>query len=131
RNPFNLNGRTLRFIPSPDTRAYRYELGPGSYDESATASGTIVENLRDDDSREFQLSFGFRFFGVENRSFYLNSDGNITFGAGDAEITDRSLGRFLSGPPRIAALFRDLDPNRSGSVRVQNEANRAVITWAQ
>ena len=91
-----------------------------------------MSGLGDDDSRELSLPFTFPFFGIQQNSFHLNSDGNISFGSGDTAITDRSLGRMLSGPPRIAGLFRDLDPTRSASgVRVLAEAGRVVISWAQ
>jgi uncharacterized protein (TIGR03437 family) len=129
RNPFNLNDRTLRFLPS-GTGGYRVEVAAGSYDAGAAAAGSLVAGLDDDDSRELMLPFAFPFFGSARRSVYLNSDGNLTFGAGDAEITDRSLGRFLSGPPRIAPLFRDLDPAHAATgVAVLNEPNRVVISW--
>jgi uncharacterized protein (TIGR03437 family) len=129
RNPFNLDGRTLRFLPSPGARSYRVEVDAGSY---VPVPGAPVAGLDDDDSREFMLPFAFPFFGSERRSFHLNSDGNITFGAGDAAITDRSLGRFLSGPARIAPLFRDLDPTHASTgITVLNESNRTVISWVE
>ena len=130
RNPFNLNGKTVRFLPSPDSSKYRVEVAADSYDSASADSGTPVVGLGDDDSREIPIPFGFPFFGSLRRSVHLNSDGNVTFGAGDAEITDRSLGRFLSGPSRIAGLFRDLDPSRAGAVKVLNQSNRVVISWA-
>src|SRR6478752_1269924 len=107
RNPFNLNLKTLRFLPVGNTQKYSYELAADTYDASAAQAGTLLTALGDDDSREVTIPFAFPFFGVEWRSVYINSDGNLSFGAGDTAITDRSLGRFLAGPPRIAALFRD------------------------
>ena len=42
-----------------------------------------------------------------------------------------TLGRMISGPPRIAALFRDLNPPQSlQGVLVFAEASRVVVTWA-
>ena len=130
RNPFNLNGKTVRFLPTPDSGKYHVETAAASYDGAAADSGAPVTSLGDDDSREIPLPFAFPLFGSAWRSFHLNSDGNISFGVGDAEITDRSLGRFLSGPSRIAGLFRDLDPSRGGAVKVANQSNRVVISWA-
>ncbi|MGH2669080.1 MAG: hypothetical protein ACRDH5_08205, partial [bacterium] len=44
--------------------------------------------------------------------------------------TDRSLGRLVAGPPRIAPLFMDIDPSRSaGSVRLLAEPARLVVSW--
>jgi hypothetical protein len=58
----------------------------------------------------------------------VNSDGNLTFGQPDAGSTERDLARFSSGPPRIAALFADLDPSR-GAVRIRRESDGIVIVW--
>lgn len=130
RNAFNLAGRTIQFFPT-NGRSYRYELGGGAYDASFAEAGTPLSGLGDDDSRELDLPFAFPFFGSQQRTMHVNSDGNLTFGIGDAAITDRSLGRFLSGAPRVAALFSDLDPTKSqNGVRVLNEPNRVVVSWA-
>ena len=58
------------------------------------------------------------------------SDGNLSFTAGENAISARSLGRMTGGPPRIAALFDDLDPSSgSGSVRYFADATHAVFSW--
>ena len=101
-----------------------------TYDAAAADNANPVQGLEDDDSREIVLPFAFPFFGVQQRTLHLNSDGNVSFETGDVAITDRSLGRMQAGPPRIAPLFRDLDPSRpQGGVRILNEANRVVISW--
>jgi len=83
-NPFDLNQRTLRFVPSkPDAASYRFELGDVSYDAAAAASGVPVK-LGDDDTHQFNLPFPFPFFGQTYRQIFVNSDGNATFTARDA-----------------------------------------------
>ena len=133
RNPFNLNLRTLKFTPSDRAATkYRYQLGADTYDATTAANGTRVSGIGDDDSREVQLPFAFPFFGKTWTSVHLNSDGNLTFGDADAAITDRSLGRFTSGAPRIAALFRDLDPTRARTgITTSTSGNAFVISWVQ
>jgi uncharacterized protein (TIGR03437 family) len=133
RNPFDLGGRTLRFVPVGSGQArYRYELGEDTYNQSLVESGTVLAGLGDDDTRETPLPFAFPFFGASYRSVYVNSDGNLSFTAGDAAITDRSLGRFAAGPPRIAGLFTDLDPTRARTgVVVSASAEVFAVTWAQ
>ncbi len=42
-------------------------------------------------------------------AFYLNSNGSLTFGAGDSNNIP-SAGQFLSGLPRLAGAWTDLDP---------------------
>lgn len=129
RNEFNLDGRTLTF--QPVGAGYRYTLGSASYDEAAAASGVRLP-LGDDDTRLVALPFDFRFFGQTYQSVFVNSDGNLTFTAGDVSSSERSLGRFVAGPPRIAGLFRDLDPTQSNQgVRVLATSDRLVVSWVQ
>jgi hypothetical protein len=129
-NPFDLNQKTLRLVPSkPAAASYRFELGDVSYDAAAAASGVAVK-LGDDDSRPFTLPFPFPFFGQTYRQIFVNSDGNATFTAGDADSTDRSFGRFTGGLPRIAPLFTDLDPSQvEQGVFVTAETGRFVVSW--
>lgn len=131
RNLFDLNGRTLSFLPTSTAAVrYRFELGANTYDQNSALAGTPLNGLGDDDSREVQIPFSFPFYGAQYRSVWINSDGNLSFNLGDAGITDRSLGRLTSGPPRIAALFRDLDPTRSSTgARVTSEGSRFVVSW--
>ncbi|MBI1897613.1 MAG: hypothetical protein HYS04_13970 [Acidobacteria bacterium] len=132
RNLFNLNGKTLRFLPANAAAAYRYETGDNSYDEDAAANGVLIEGIKDDDSRELSLPFEFPFFGELHRRVFINSDGNATFTSADGSSSERSLGRLTGGPPRVAAFFRDLDPERAtGGIRVFSEPLRYVISWVE
>lgn len=129
---FNLSGNTLRFTPAgPFDAGYRFALGPGDYSDADASAGSPLQGLGDDDTRLVNLPFPFPFFGGTWSQVFLNSDGNLTFGRGDTSISERSLGRFASGPPRIAPLFTDLDPSRAGQVRVLADATRAVVTWVE
>lgn len=87
--------------------------------------------LGDDATRAVDLPFTFSFYGRSYSRVFVNSDGNLSFGEGDAASTARSLGRFLSGPPRIAALFADLDPSAGGSVRTRSLADRFSVVWSR
>jgi hypothetical protein len=128
-NPFNLGGFTLRYVPVQG--GYRVEKREGGYDLAAAGEGFPVEDIGDDDFRPFRLTFAFPFYGTQWRQAFLNSDGNLTFGQGEASTAARSLGRMHGGPPRIAALFRDLDPTApGGAIRVLADLQRVVITWA-
>ena len=132
-NPFNLGGKMLRFLPG-DSRAtkYRFELTGQAADDSSSGSAQLLTDLADDDTREVRLPFAFPFFGVTYRSLFVNSDGNLTFTAGDNLSAERSIARLIGGPPRIAVLFTDLDPSRSrGGVRVISEPARFVVIWDQ
>ncbi len=124
-NPFDLRERTLVFSPA-GSRGFAYWTDVAGVDFSA---GDRI-GIGDDVSRSYDLSFDFPFLGQSYRRLFLNSDGNLTFVEGDSASTERSLERFLSGPPRIALFFADLDATAGGEVRVLNVPDRFVVTWA-
>ncbi|MBI4874155.1 MAG: hypothetical protein HY822_05935 [Acidobacteria bacterium] len=131
-NPFNLDNRTIVFSPSaPQAARYRFRTQEAEFDAAAAAEGARL-TLDDDDFKPVALPFAFPFFGAVYRGLFVNSDGNLTFGAGDNATSERSLGRLTAGAPRIAALFRDLDPTQSADgVRVFAEASRVVVSWVR
>jgi uncharacterized protein (TIGR03437 family) len=133
QNQFNLDSNTLTFTPSaPNAASYRYSVAPQGYDPAAASAGTPLAALDDDDSRQVALPFAFPFFGATYQQVFVNSDGNLTFTAGDSASTDRSLGRMTAGPPRISPLFDDLDPSQTaGGVRVLADATRVVVSWVK
>ncbi|MBI1788290.1 MAG: hypothetical protein HYR60_12170, partial [Acidobacteria bacterium] len=130
RNEFNLDLKSIRFTPSdPAASRYRFAAAGDTFDQAAAAAGQPLD-LNDDDSRLRPLPFSFSFFGKTYQEVFVNSDGNLTFTSGDSASSERSLGRIVAGPPRIAPLFMDLDPSRArDSVRVLAEAGRFVVTW--
>ena len=128
RNPFNLDKFQVSFTPGPGK--YSYSTATGGFDQAAAGSGNPVTGLGDDDSRRLPLPFAFSFYGIEYREIWLNSDGNLTFNEGDIASSARSLGRMAAGPPRIAALFSDLDPSiATASVRVTATPTAFTVTW--
>jgi hypothetical protein len=122
-NSFDLQGLGLRF--SPRGGGYDVSRIDGSFQ---SAIGDPIA-LQDDDSSSQTLSFNFTFFGVARNAAFVNSDGNITFNAGDNASTARSLGRILTGAPRVAPFFADLDPSDGGSVYVRSGSDAFTVTW--
>jgi hypothetical protein len=123
-NNFDLGGVGLRFEPN----------NQGGYDVvrmSAAFRGDLGRrlSLADDATSEEALAFGFSFYGAARGSAFVNSDGNLSFTRGDVGTEDRSLGRVLSGPPRAALFFADLDPSRSGGVFVSSSPAAFTVTW--
>src|SRR5205814_1137267 len=85
--------------------------------------------LDDDDSAAFALPFAFPFYSGRYAQAFINSDGNLTFVSDDHASTDRDINRFLTGPPRIALLFDDLDPSSGGGVYRRTDGDAVLITW--
>ena len=125
-NPFDLGGAALRFEPN----------GQGGYDVGRASGGLRSDlgrrlRLADDDTSEEALAFSFSLYGAPHTSAFVNSDGNLTFGEGDVATDARSLGRVLSGAPRVAPFFADLDPSAGGGVFVSAAPDAFTVTWCE
>ena len=123
-NTFDLQLSGLRYTPRSG----------GGYDVSRTdaafraALGDPV-TLGDDDSVSRNVPFTFNFFGQSQTLAWVNSDGNVTFGVRDTAITSRDISRLLTGAPRVAVFFADLDPSAGGTVYVRAAADAFTATW--
>ena len=84
--------------------------------------------LRNNDSREIFLPWSFGFCGNAYDTLFVGSNGNVTFGARDVDETE-SIGEFLSGPPRIAGLWDDLDPESAGTVSYEVTDEEFTVTF--
>jgi hypothetical protein len=123
-NAFDLKGLGLRFTRNQQ----------GGYDVRQTDAafrGGIGNRvtLGDDDTVQADVAFSFPFFSANERTAFVNSDGNITFREGDNASTDRSVGRLLTGQPRVAVFLADLDPSAGGGVFVNAAADQYTVTW--
>lgn len=118
-SPLDLHGKGLEFQPG-------YTVS--SVDRPIGIDGASI-TLGDDDSREVPLPFAFPFFGRSYDRAFVNSDGNLTFGAADSASTARTLARLVSGPPRVAPLLADLDPSKSGRVTTTSSASSFTVKW--
>lgn len=131
-NPFNLASKGITFTPAAEFTKYSWETVDGVFDTDAAANGTVLDKLNDDDTRLVPMEFAFPFYGKTYHEVWVNSDGNLTFGEGYGYSDQRSIGALAGGPPRIAALYSDLDPSRNlRAVRVLSEAERFVVSWVE
>jgi hypothetical protein len=108
--------------------------GSGGYDvrlSSRPFQSAVGEKipLDDDASARLSLPFTFPFYAGRYTDAFLNSDGNVTFVTEDHASTDRNVARFLTGPPRIAPIFDDLDPSQSGGVFRRIDSDAVTLTW--
>jgi hypothetical protein len=108
--------------------------GSGGYDARRSDRGfqsAVGERiaLQDDDSARLAMPFTFPFYAGRYTETFLNSDGNLTFEVEEHASTDRNVARFLTGPPRIAPLFDDLDPSAAGGVFRRADGDALLVTW--
>ena len=123
-NTYDLKGVGLRFTRNT-AGGYDVQQADAAF---RTSAGTRI-NLTDDDTLRADVAFAFPFYAGTQRTAFVNSDGNITFGEGDSASTDRSVGRLLTGPPRVALFLSDLDPSAGGAVFLNAAADQHVVTW--
>jgi hypothetical protein len=125
-NRLDLANSTITFTPAGPA-AYSVVTQAGLFD---AGSGTATPvTLGDDDTTQVSLPFPFVFYGARYNSVFLNTDGNLTFTSSDVASSDRNLTRVLSGPPRIAVLFDDLNPLAPAQISVEKFADRVLFTW--
>jgi hypothetical protein len=123
-NPFDVRSTGLRFTRSGSS--YTLSKIDGAFRSSLGSRVT----LQDDDSIQVNIPFSFPFYGTAQSAAFVNSDGNITMGEEDRSSTERNLGRLVTGPPRIAPFFADLDPTTgSGKMFVNAAADQVTVTW--
>jgi hypothetical protein len=123
RNPVDLQQASVRFTPAGAGYSVTRLALPLEPD-----TGTRL-TLGDDDSRPITLSFSFPFYGQAYTQAFVNSDGNVTFGQKDDASTARNVGRLVNGPPRLAPLLADFNPETGGSISVLDLHDHATVTW--
>ena len=124
RNPFDLDGRAVRLVPN----------GAGGYDAIALSLPLDMPAtplaVGEENTATVDLPFAFPFYGQRHRAALVSADGRVLFGAPDTGTGEKGLGRFLAGPPSVAAFFTDLDPSRGGSITAGVQADRVVLVWS-
>lgn len=99
-------------------------------DQASVSPQTFGGDIEiDDDYVNIPTAFQFCFYGTNYNNFYINSNGNITFGAGSASFT--ASGFPTAGPKMIAPFWADFDnrPSNNGVIRLTLTNTYAIITW--
>jgi len=127
-NDNDLSNRTVSFVPD-GSNSYYTVCGGSALAFPTDPAGGLILSLGDDDFAPVTLSGGahVQLYGRSYSSFYVGSNGYITFEAGDTQMSE-SLSRHF-GRPRISGLFDDLDPQARGTVSVRQLEDRAVVTF--
>ena len=127
-NDNDLDNQMVSFIP--DGSPIFYSLCRDTADGFLTdpCGGTVLP-LADNDYAQVNLTGGKQvgIYGSFYDSFYVSSNGYITFEAGDSGAIE-TLGNHYSAN-RVSALFDDLDPSATGTVSFKQLDNMVAVTF--
>jgi hypothetical protein len=82
----------------------------------------------DDGAVQLSLGFSFALCGQSYSSVFVNANGSLTFGAASPDFSE-TVPEFLAGPPRIAALWDDLDASAGGVVTFDRSSTTFSVSW--
>ena len=124
----DLSDQMLFFTPDGSISFYEACLEPATGFPTDPSGGTVL-SLGDDSYGTVTLSGGDQvsLYGVSYSTFYVGSNGYITFDAGDSDYTESLTDHFDT--PRISGVFDDLNPSTGGTISWQQLADRAVVTF--
>lgn len=123
---FDLVNKKLEFTPSGSGNYYSMCISSVSSLPTNPAGGTTLA-LGNDNSISVTPSQSVSFYGLNYNSFFVNANGNITFGAGDTTWNETLTAHFAK--PRIAGVFDDLKPNVGGTVSWKQTSDRVAVTY--
>ncbi len=125
---FDLSNRTIIFKPTTDGTSYRVNQKKITQLPTDPAGGVEME-LEDDGYEFVKLSSQatVSIFGSVFGSFYVGSNGYVTFTEGDDDYSESLADHFDTR--RISLLFNDLNPSGGGLVSRKQLSDRVVVTW--
>jgi len=125
--PFDLANRSILFIPDGSADHYAAFSRTITALPTDPAGGTVLA-LDDDDFAAVAIpGNSVPFYGTSRSTFYVGSNGYVTFGSGDQSYSEAVDVHFSL--PRVAALFDDLDPS-AGQVTWKALADRVAVTYS-
>ena len=133
---FDLSNRKVTFTPDGSPGHYAASIAPATAFPSSTSGHTNLKNLTPtggslDDGFWTVTGLPVTFYGTAYTTFYVSTNGGVTFGSGDS-TRDLTLDSHFRRK-RVAGYWRDLHPGTSGNVysgRVTTAGQeRTVVTF--
>jgi len=127
--PFDLANTQLTFTPTGNDRHYNVCVQDAGDSFPVPADKGTGLPLADDDAEEIALSEGatVALFGMEFDSFFVGSNGYLTFDIPDNEFRQSVAVHFAQ--IRLSGVFVDLNPTTGGQVVVSELDDRVAITY--
>lgn len=118
---------SFTFTPNATASGYSVAKDPAPSFPTDPTGGTSL-TMSDDTSVLVTLTGGKQvtLYGTNYPSFYVGSNGYVTFGSSDIEWAPSLNSHF--NKPRVAAFFDDLVPT-TGQVTWKQLADRVAVTW--
>ncbi len=119
---------TFTFTPDTNINGYTVIRAAAAAFPTDPTSGTSL-TLADDSFATVTLTSSKQvlLYGVAYSTLYVGSNGYITFGSGDSELSESLATHF--NKPRVSALFDDLNPATGGTVSWKQLSDRVAVTW--
>ena len=124
----NTANHSFTFTPNGSTGYYVAHCdGTTGFPTNPTAGTKLT--LTDDSYSAVTLSGSMRasLYGTAYSTFYVGSNGYITFNSGDTTYSTSLSNHFAK--PRISAFYRDLNPASSGTISWLQLSDRAAVTY--
>ncbi len=125
---FDLSYTSITFTPTSDETAYSTVVQNIAQLPTSPTGGKNL-SLGDDASISVTLSSSaaVSIFGSSFSTFYVGSNGYITFSEADQDYSESLADHFDTR--RISALFKDLNPSATGQVSWKQLVDRVAVTW--
>ncbi|MCX6875854.1 MAG: hypothetical protein NTW21_18895, partial [Verrucomicrobia bacterium] len=124
----DVSNQSFLFTPNGLVSFYAVQRTSASAFPTDPTGGTSL-TLSDDSHVQVTPAGGVlvSLYGVTYPTFYVGSNGYVTFGTGDSTFTESLADHFSK--PRISALFDDLNPGSAGTVTWKQLADRVAVTF--
>ena len=122
----DVSNQSFLFTPNASNSYYSVQRTPGTAFYTDPIGGTSLAMSDDTFVQVTPTGQQVKLYGTNYPSFYVGSNGYITFTAGDTSYDESFASHF--NQPRISALFDDLLPT-TGQVTWKQTADRVAVTW--